>query len=420
MVPPSMHAPTPWYARDTTPGYVLLGATVLSFALSNSGAGAAFRGALDASIDLRLGDFLAHTTVAKFIKNALMAVFFLFVGLELKRECIEGPFRNPREAALPALGALGGMLAPAFIYLLIATHLHPAANSAFTRGWAIPTATDIAFAVGVLSLLGPRVPPGLRLFLLALAIADDLGAILVIALFYSGDVTLVALAIAAVLFGALLWLNRIGVMKLWPYWTLGLALWAAMAGSGVSPTLAGVLTAIAVPMRGRDGSSPLVIAEHALKLPVQLGVMPIFALAVAGVAIEGAGVAAALAHPVTLGIAFGLLIGKPLGIVALLWLGARILRQPTPGALPQLTGVALIAGIGFTMSLFVGALAFPDHPELAAPVRFGVLGGSLLSAVTGVLLLNIVLPRGHAADPGSALSKDEDLAEARGVLEDKD
>ncbi len=416
MAPPA----TPWYARDTTPGYILLGATVASFALNNSFAGDAFRGVLGASVDLRLGDFLAHTTVAKFIKNALMAVFFLFVGLELKRECIEGPFRNRREAALPALGALGGMAAPALIYLLIATQLHPAANDALARGWAIPTATDIAFAIGVLSLLGPRVPPGLRLFLLALAIADDLGAILVIALFYSGDVALIPLVIAAALFAALMWLNRRGVMKLWPYWALGLALWAAMAGTGVSPTLAGVLTAIAVPMRGPDGTSPLVTAEHALKLPVQLGVMPIFALAVAGVAIEGAGLAAALAHPVTLGIAFGLLLGKPLGIVLLLWLGSKLLRQPMPAPAPHLTGVALIAGVGFTMSLFVGALAFPDHPDIEAPVRFGVLGGSLLAAVTGLLLLNIVLPRGHAADPGSALSKDEDLAEARGVLEDQD
>ena len=415
-----MITPPKWYARDATPGYILLGATALSFLLNNSFAGEGFRALLGASIDIRLGDFLAHTTVAKFIKDALMAVFFLYVGLELKRECIEGPFRNPREAALPALGALGGMLAPALIYLAIAAHLHPAASGEFVRGWAIPTATDIAFAIGVLSLLGARVPSGLRLFLLALAIADDLGAILVIALFYSGDVAMVPLAIAAALSGALLAMNRAGVTRLWPYCAAGLALWIAMAGTGVSPTLAGVLTAIAVPMRRPGGGSPLVDAEHALKLPVQLGVMPIFALAVAGVAIEGQGVAAALAHPVTMGIAFGLLLGKPLGIVALTWIGSKLLRRKMPGATAQLLGVALVAGIGFTMSLFVGALAFPAHPELAAPVRFGVLGGSLLSAATGLLLLNIVLPRGHAPDPHTALSMEEDIAEARGVLEDQD
>lgn len=411
---------TPWYARDATPGYVLLAATALSFLLSNSFAGDAFRAVLGASLDLRVGDFLAHTTVAKFIKNALMAVFFLHVGLELKRECIEGPFRNPREAALPALGALGGMVAPALIYLLIATRLHPGAHDGFARGWAIPTATDIAFAVGVLSLMGPRVPSGLRLFLLALAIADDLGAILVIALFYSGDVAAVPMLLSIALWAGLLWLNRRGVVKLWPYWALGTALWCAMAGTGLSPTLAGVLTAIAVPMRAPGGASPLIAAEHALKLPVQLGVMPVFALAVAGVAIGGQGIAAALAHPVTMGIAFGLLIGKPLGIALVTWAGSKLLRQPLPGAIAQLVGVALVAGIGFTMSLFVGALAFPAQPDLAAPIRFGVLGGSLLAAATGLLLLNIVLPRTRAPDPHSALSDQEDLAEERGVLENQD
>jgi Na+:H+ antiporter, NhaA family len=411
-----MAASTRWYARDTAPGYVLLAATALSFLLNNSFVGDSFRALLNG--DINIAGY--HTTLAKFIKNALMAVFFLFVGLELKRECIEGPFRNPREAALPALGALGGMLAPALIFLLVATHLHPVGGPEYARGWAIPTATDIAFAVGVLSLLGPRVPSGLRLFLLALAIADDLGAILVIALFYSGALApipaLVSLAIVATLLG----LNRLGVTQLWAYGAGGVALWIAMAGTGLSPTLAGVLMALAVPMRRPDGGSPLVDLEHALKLPVQLGVMPLFALAVAGVAVEGDHLAEAIAHPVSMGIAFGLLIGKPLGIVLLTWMGARLLRQSAPCTWPQLTGVALVAGIGFTMSLFVGALAFPDHPELAAPVRFGVLGGSIAAALTGLLLLNIVLPRDAAPDPGTALSEEEELAEARGVLEDKD
>lgn len=411
---------TPWHARDTTPGTMLLGATLLSFLLNNSFAGEAFRALLGASIDLRLGDFLAHTTVAKFIKDALMAVFFLFVGLELKRECIEGPFRNPREAALPALGALGGMAAPALIYLAIAAHLHPAADAAYTRGWAIPTATDIAFAVGVLSLLGTRVPSGLRLFLLALAIADDLGAILVIAVFYAGPVNIAPAVIASLIFVGLLAMNRYGVMRRRFYLAGALALWIAMAGTGVSPTLAGVLTALAVPMRRADGGSPLIDLEHALKTPVQLGVMPLFALAVAGVAVEGGHLAPALAHPVTLGVAFGLLIGKPLGIVTMTWIGAKLLKQKAPSGWAQLVGVALIAGVGFTMSLFVGALAFPSHPELAAPVRFGVLGGSLLSALTGLLLLHVVLAPGPAPDPMTALSAEEEIAEDRGVLENKD
>lgn len=404
-------ARAPWHERDAAPGYMLLGATALSFLFNNSFAGEAFRALLNTEL-------VAHMTLAKFVKNALMAVFFLYVGLELKRECIEGPFRNPREAALPALGALGGMIAPALVYLAVAAHLHPAAQADYARGWAIPTATDIAFAVGVLSLLGPRVPRGLRLFLLALAIADDLGAILVIALFYSGAPSALPLLLAGFVFAGQMLMNRIGVVSLWQYAASGLLLWIAMANSGVSPTLAGVLTALAVPMRRPDGGSPLVDAEHMLKKPVQFGVMPLFALAVAGVAVEGEGLTAALAHPVALGVGFGLLLGKPVGIVSFTLLGARLLRQTAPGGFPQLVGLALFAGIGFTMSLFVGALAFPTHPDLAAPVRFGVLGGSLMATTVGLLWLNAVLPRGPAPDPHTALSAEEDLAEARGVLED--
>lgn len=413
------HAPARWWDRDTTPGYILLAATALSFLLQNSGAGDAFRALLKTPVDIALPGYAAHYTVVKLVKDALMAVFFLFVGLELKRECIEGPFRNLREAALPALGALGGMVAPALIYLAVAVIAHPEAHGEFARGWAIPTATDIAFAVGVLSLLGNRVPGGLRLFLLALAIADDLGAILVIALFYSGDIAMTPLAVAGAIFLALMAMNWLKVQALWPYLVGALALWFAMAKTGVSPTLAGVLAAIAIPMRRPDGGSPLVDLEHALKLPVQLGIMPVFALAVAGVNLAGESFAALLS-PVTLGIAAGLVIGKPIGIVALTMLGAALLRQPAPGSAAQLAGVAMIAGIGFTMSLFVGALAFPTHPELEASVRFGVLGGSTLAALCGLLWLRAILPRGRAPDPRSTLSEEEDLAERRGVIEDID
>lgn len=413
------HAPARWWNRDTTPGYVLLAATALSFLLHNSGAGEGFRTLLNTDVDFSFAGYDAHYTVVKLVKDALMAVFFLFVGLELKRECIEGPFRNLREAALPALGALGGMIAPAMIYLLVAVHLHPQADPEYARGWAIPTATDIAFAIGVLSLLGNRVPGGVRLFLLALAIADDLGAILVIALFYSGEIAVTPLAVSGAIFVALMALNWLKVKALWPYLLGGLALWLAMAKTGVSPTLAGVLTAIAVPMRRPDGGSPLVDLEHALKLPVQLGIMPVFALAVAGVTLAGESLAA-VAHPVTLAIAAGLVIGKPLGIVSLTWLGGKLLKQPTPAGVAQMTGVAMIAGVGFTMSLFVGALAFPTHPELAASVRFGVLGGSTIAAVAGLWFLSAVLQRGPAPDPHTELSDEEDLAESRGVIEDID
>ncbi|MBL8560477.1 MAG: Na+/H+ antiporter NhaA [Hyphomonadaceae bacterium] len=415
----SSYASNKWWHRDTTPGYILLAATALSFLLQNSGAGDAFRAFLKTDVDINVAGYSAHYTVVKLVKDALMAVFFLYVGLELKRECIEGPFRNLREAALPAMGAVGGMLAPAALYILVALHLHPEGDAEYLRGWAIPSATDIAFAVGVLSLLGNRVPGGLRLFLLALAIADDLGAILIIALFYSGDIAMGPLAISGAIFAAMMAMNWIKVKALWPYIIGAIALWFAMAKTGVSPTLAGVLAALAVPMRRPDGGSPLVDLEHALKLPVQLGIMPVFALAVAGVNLAGESLAGVF-HPVTLGIAAGLVIGKPLGIVTLTWLAGKLLKQPTPATILQMAGVAMIAGIGFTMSLFVGALAFPTHPELEAYVRFGVLGGSTLAAIGGLLLLSSVLPKHEAKDPNTPLSFEEEVAEERGVLENKD
>lgn len=397
-----------WWERDTTPGYVLVAAAALSFALSNSALTPAWKALLAQPVELTLGAYQLTSTVKGMVKDALMAVFFLYVGLELKRECIEGPFRNPQEAALPALGALGGMAAPAFLFLLVA-------GEEFTRGWAIPTATDIAFAIGVLSLLGTRVPPGLRLFLLALAIADDLGAILVIALFYSGALDAAAVWASAAITLALFVLNWRGQKGLTPYWALGLLLWGVVAQSGVTPTLAGVLVALAIPMRRPDGRSPLVAAEHALKIPVQLAVMPAFALASAGVALNDAG-ASDLFHPVALGVAAGLVIGKPLGIVTLTWVGAKLLRQPLPASPGALVGVAMIAGIGFTMSLFVGALAFPED-ALQAPVRFGVLGGSLIAASLGLALLHLCLPPGKPPTQSEALAQSEHAAETEGVFE---
>lgn len=407
---------TPWWAKDATPGWLLLAATVASFALQNGPTAQAFVAILKAPLAINAaGVTLYETTGAKFVKDALMAVFFLFVGLELKRECVEGPFRNPREAALPALGAIGGMAAPALIYLAVTGALHPAASPAYAHGWAIPTATDIAFAVGVISLLGPRTPPGLRLFLLALAIADDLGAILVIAIFYSSDVALLPLGVAGGIFAVLMAMNALGVRRLSPYWLLGLLLWAVMTKTGVSPTLAGVLTAMAVPMRRPDGRSPLIAAEHALKPFVQLGIMPLFALVVGGVALAGVGLAE-VTHPVAIGIAAGLALGKPLGILALTYAGAALLQRALPGRFLEMLGVTMIAGVGFTMSLFVGALAFSD-PALAAPVRFGVLGGSAISAIGGLLVLALATrgPQRPASD--ETLAEEEDAAERSGVIE---
>jgi NhaA family Na+:H+ antiporter len=402
---------TTWWQRDTTPGLILIAATIASFLALNSPAGEAIHRLLEsqiAGLSVGFGAAAHPVNLHLVINDGLMVIFFLYVGLELKRETIEGPFKNPREAGLPLFGAIGGMAVPALIYLLVASH-----EPQYVRGWAIPAATDIAFAVGVLSLLGSRVPGGLRLFLLALAIIDDLGAIVVIALFYSNHLTGWAIGGASVTFVLMLMMNRGGVTKLWLYWLMGLVLWGFMLLSGVHATIAGVLTALAVPMRRNDGGSPLIAAEHALKYWVQFAIMPIFALVNAGVVLHGAGLDTLL-HPIAMGVALGLLLGKPIGITIAALLASAAMKRRLPGTLPQMLGIALLAGIGFTMSLFIGNLAFGTG-DLAAPVRFGVLGGSFASAVLGLAVLAMVCRGGPERD--SDLGREEDLAEERGLLE---
>ena len=406
---------TRWLERDTTPGFILIAATLISFLMLNSPFGDAIHHLLEdqiARLMVGVGAGAHPVNLHLIINDGLMVIFFLYVGLELKRETVEGPFKNPREAALPLAGAIGGMAAPALIYLAL-----NAQEPAYLRGWAIPAATDIAFAIGVLSLLGPRVPGGLRLFLLALAIIDDLGAIVVIALFYSTHLVGWAIGGAALTFGAMLLLNRSGVTQLWVYWLLGLVLWGFMLISGVHATIAGVLTALAVPMRRPDGGSPLIDAEHALKKWVQFAIMPIFALVNAGVVLAGAG-PETLLHPIALGIAAGLVLGKPIGIMAGTYAAAGLLRQRAPANATQMLGVTLLAGIGFTMSLFIGNLAF-GAGDLATPVRFGVLGGSFVSALAGLTALYFCCPRVAPTRP-SELSAEEDIAEEHGLLENID
>ena len=408
-----MAAARHWWQRDTAPGLVLIAATIVSFLLLNGPAAESVHHLLEdqiAGLSVGLGAAARPVNLHLIINDALMVIFFLYVGLELKRETVEGPFQNPREAALPLAGALGGMIAPALIYAALNAH-----EPDYLRGWAIPAATDIAFAVGILSLLGSRVPGGLRLFLLALAIIDDLGAILVIALFYSTHLTGWALGGAALTFGAMLLLNRAGVKALLPFWLLGLVLWAFMLLSGVHATIAGVLTAMAVPMRRADGRSPLIAAEHALKPWVLFAIMPIFALANAGVTLGGAG-AETLTHPIALGVALGLIFGKPIGITLAAYATSAIAKQKMPGTPVQMLGMTMLAGIGFTMSLFIGALAFGTG-ELATPVRFGVLGGSLVSAIAGLAVL--ALARRKPAGEHATLGPEEDRAEQAGVLEKK-
>lgn len=402
-----------WWQRDTTPGFVLIAATIISFVLLNSAAGETLHHLLSdqiAGLSVGVGEGAHPVNLHLIINDALMVIFFLYVGLELKRETVEGPFKNPREAALPLMGAIGGMAAPALIYAALNAH-----EPAFLRGWAIPAATDIAFAIGVLSLLGPRIPAGLRLFLLALAIIDDLGAIVVIALFYSTHLVGWALGGAATTFVVMLMMNRGGISAHWPYWVLGIVMWGFMLTSGVHATIAGVLTAMAVPMRRKDGGSPLVEAEHALKYWVQFAIMPIFAIVNAGVVLHGAGLETLL-HPIAGGVALGLVLGKPIGIMLATYAACAILKQRAPASPAQMLGITMLAGIGFTMSLFIGTLAF-GASDLATPVRFGVLGGSFASAILGLIVLSFTT-RG-SAPRASALAEEESLAEQHGVLEDK-
>jgi NhaA family Na+:H+ antiporter len=360
---------------------------------------------------VRIGDFSASSDFLHFVGDGLMAIFFLFVGLELKRESVEGPFQNPRQAALPLCGALGGMLVPALIYLAIVLPVDPA----LSRGWAIPAATDIAFAIGMLSLLGSRAPHGLRLFLLAVAIIDDLGAILVIAVFYTDNLHGWALGGASVVFIAMLLLNRMGVTRLAVYWALGLLLWYFVASSGMHATVAGVLTALTVPMRRPDGGSPLLAAEHELKPWVQCLVLPLFALAYAGAPLGSAGLSAAVS-PVSLAVIAGLVLGKPLGLVAGTLVGAKLFARAPPVRGLRLVGVSMFAGIGFTMSLFIGALAFGDGPAGTA-VRLGVLIGSLLSAAIGLGLLFNARVSHEDEDPN--LVEQEAIAQKEGVFDER-
>ena len=369
--------------HEAAGGVVLLGAALLALALANSPLAWIYDGLLDTPVSVRVGAFGIDKPLLLWINDGLMAIFFFLVGLELKRELLIGDLSSVRRAMLPAVAALGGMAVPALIYAAINAG-HPVG----LKGWAIPAATDIAFAVGVLALLGPRVPASLKVFLLALAIIDDLGAIIIIALFYAHNLAPTALVLALIGIATLFAMNRAGVRTFAPYVIVGIVMWACVLKSGVHATLAGVALALAIPLdREADGSSMLERAEHAVAPWVHFGVAPIFAFANAGVSLAGVTLATALA-PIPLGIAAGLFLGKQLGIFASTWAAVRLGfgDLPSGSSWRQVYGVAILGGIGFTMSLFIGTLAFPD-PAYAAPVRVGVLLGSFASAFTGYALL---------------------------------
>ena len=371
--------------HEAAGGVLLMLAAAAALALDNSPLAPLYDALLTVPVVVKVGALALEKPLLLWINDGLMALFFLLVGLEIKRELLEGNLSSWRQAALPALGAVGGMAAPALIYAAL-----NAGDPVALRGWAIPAATDIAFAVGILALLGSRVPVGLKVFLLALAVIDDLGAILIIAVFYTADLSLTSLAIAGAGTAALLALNLAGATRLLPYILVGVVMWVAVLKSGVHATLAGVVIALFIPLRTKDAASvppPLVRAEHGLHGFVALFVMPVFAFANAGVNLGGLSLGDFLS-PIPLGIAAGLVVGKQFGIFGLTWAGVRlgVCRLPEGVTWLHVYGASALAGIGFTMSLFIGTLAFED-PAHQAAVRLGVLSGSLLSGIAGYAVL---------------------------------
>ena len=371
-------------------GLLLMASAVLALFVANSSLADGYVEALHARF---VGLSLLH-----WINDGLMAVFFLFVGLEIKREFLDGQLSTWSNRALPCIAAAGGVIVPGLIYAAV-----NAGNPETLRGWAIPTATDIAFALGVLSLLGPRVPTSLKVFLATLAIVDDLAAVLVIAVFYTAKVNVVALCGAGVVCLLLVGLNRLRVVRLAPYLVLGLALWWLVLLSGIHATVAGVVLAMSIPIRASkgapdDAASPLHRLEHGLSPWVSFLVVPIFGFANAGVSFDGMA-PSVLVEPVTLGVALALFLGKQAGVFSAAWLAIRlrIACLPVAASWAQLYGVSLLCGIGFTMSLFIGLLAFPN-PDLQDEVKVGVLVGSLFSALVGAVLLSMAKRRTHKAD----------------------
>lgn len=373
--------------HDAASGIVLLGAAVLALILQNSPLSFLYDGLLGTPVTIGVGNLMIDKALLLWINDGLMAIFFFLVGLEIKRELMVGELSTARQAALPVIAAVGGMLVPALIYSWINW-----TDDVALHGWAIPAATDIAFAVGVLALLGPRVPTALKVFLLALAIIDDLGAIIIIAFFYTAHLSLEALALAGVGIVMLAILNFRGVTRIAPYILVGVFIWICVLKSGVHATLSGVVTALAVPLtipRG-ETQSPLVKLEESLHPWVAFGVLPLFAFGNAGVSLAGM-TFQDVVSPIPMGIALGLFLGKPIGIMgfSIVAIGLKLAGKPEGSTWSQMLGVAFLGGIGFTMSLFIGMLAFVDA-ERAAEIRIGVLLGSIMSAIVGYLILRRV------------------------------
>ena len=373
--------------QESAGGIVLIAAAALALLAANTMFSGSYFGALDTPVTVAVGSFAIDKPLLLWINDGLMAVFFFLVGLEVKREVVEGQLSSWNQASLPLVAAIGGMAMPALIF--VGLNMGSPAN---ISGWAIPAATDIAFALGILSLLGPRVPVALKALLLAIAVIDDIGAITIIALFYSGSIDSAMLGGGALALAAMIVLNRFKVGSSIPYILLAIVLWVFILKSGVHATLAGVAAAMTIPMRARDGSQPLERMEHFLHPWVAFLVIPIFGFANAGVSLGGLEFADLLA-PLPLGIALGLLIGKQLGIFGFAFVAVKtgLARLPENVGWRQVHGVSLLAAIGFTMSLFIGNLAFDSAAQVDA-VKIGVLAGSVIAALAGFFLLKAGLP----------------------------
>lgn len=371
-------------ASQIAPGILLCIATLMALIFANTSLNSQYELFKSIPVVFQAGTFKIDKPLLLWINDGLMAIFFLLVGLEIKRELIEGHLSSRDKAILPAIAALGGLAVPALVYAFLNWH-----NPETLNGWAIPAATDIAFALGILMILGNRIPIALKVCLVAIAIIDDLAAVIIIALFYTSDISLLSLSLAGagLLIAALM--NCRKVTNLGPYVVIGLFIWACVLKSGVHATLAGVALGLIIPLKAKNvnGKSPLKVMEHALHPWVAFMVIPLFAFANAGISFSGITMDAFM-QPVTLGIMLGLFFGKQIGVMALTWIACtlKLCRLPEGVSWPQYYGMALLTGIGFTMSLFIGTLAFNDV-SMATPVRLGVLSGSLLSAVAGISVL---------------------------------
>ncbi len=377
--------PFKWFFKlEAASGLVLLFAAIIALVVSNSNLSDLYFSTLNKYLFVGINDFGLKLSIIHWINDGLMAIFFFFVTLEIKREFLQGELSNMKQALLPIIAAVGGMLIPALFYVFINW-----GDSETLNGWAIPSATDIAFSLGVLSLLGKRVPLSLKVFLTALAIIDDLGAILIIAVFYSGDLNIQYLILMTLAFIILLIINKFNIIKFLPYLVIGIFLWDFTHNSGIHATIAGVLLAMTIPHRKKEKDYSLLIKiEHAISPYVAFGIMPLFAFANAGVSLEGLSFASLL-DKVPLGILLGLFLGKQLGVFIFSYVSIKlkIAQMPNNSNWFNFYGVGVLTGIGFTMSLFVGNLAFVENVQYMDGVKIGVLTGSLLSTLTGYFLI---------------------------------